>query len=126
MSVSITITGNKKYCDKNGLFREVSDDYGTFREYPFDMNLANGNFASFFGAMGMVEAFGEIYPQKLSAKLSALQANDAEREYSEFDTESACHIIDCGLTKVQISRYTELLKVMCDEAERREEKIVWG
>lgn len=126
MSVSITISGNVQFCDRNGLFREIHDDYGIMREYPFDMNLANGNFAALWSAMGMDSMYGDIYPQKLAARVRALKCEDVVREESSEFGSGGCEIINCGLPAEQVSRYIEALSLMCEEAERREEKIVWG
>jgi hypothetical protein len=123
MSVSITIMGNYDYCQKHNL---VEND-----EYPFVLNMSNGNFSTFANALGLVDQeddmwTGEVYPQKVKKLLLCFDPELAVRGQEDSYGRNGCRVIECGLQEEQINRYIALLMLICEEAERREEKIVWG
>ena len=126
MSVTITISGNMTYCQEHNLVEE-SDG---IEYYPYEMNLSNGNFSTFANSLGLIEQeedmwAGEVYPQKVLQLLKSFDPELAVRGQTEEFGKKGARIINCGLRDEQVHRYCELLTIMCEEAERREEKIVW-
>lgn len=131
MSVTITIMGNQKYCQDYGLVKYEEYDGEKYSLYPFELNLSNGNFSTFANALGLIDTeedmwCGEIYPQKLMMLLRQFQPELAVRAEDKDVGDKGCLYINCGLEQDQIDRYVVLLTVMAEEAERREEVIVWG
>ena len=129
MSVTITISGNETYCHKHNLV-EYEEFEGTKSPlYPYQLNISNSNFSTFANAIGLVDQeddmwTGEIYPQKLKRLIACFDPQLAVREQND-DDDNGSRFIDCGLPEEKVDRYLTLLTIMAEEAERREEKIVW-
>lgn len=131
MSVTLTISRNMEYCKARGLITYEILDGESFEIYPFELNIANGNFSTFANALGLVDDeegmyCGEVYPHKLKILLKELDPALAVRDGSEDYGQGGARIINCGLTEAQIQRYITELQSICDEAEKREELVVWG
>jgi len=93
------------------------------------MNLSNRNFSTFWSALGLNVKdglFGREYPQKILDRLRTFEPALALRETEESVGAQGCQMIDFGITPEQVRRYVWNLKKICDEAERKEEFVVWG
>jgi hypothetical protein len=141
MSVTITISDNRAYCQAHGMieretfdcqcvdFPEITDCQGcqgtgkvTFEHSPFDMNLANTNFAAVWSALGLdAEYSGEIDGRTLLARLATITADAFIRDPVRYG-----NMISSGVILEQAERYASSLTSIATEAARREEKVVWG
>lgn len=149
MSVTITIADNRQYCTANNLGRTVREECCTdhdvlcpcchghgFVEYvelPFELNLANGNFATLAAALGVfdddngqVEYCGAVDGRRLLTALRSLDpALVLRAPAAEYD-DGRLRVFHGGLTREQVARYIAELSAIAAEAERREQPIVWG
>lgn len=146
MSVTITINKNDTYCEKEGLV--TKDEYDCqcsfdgvspncqecngkgkiyFDHFPFEMNLANGNFRTLFASLALEPGEylnGEIDARTMKQALRSAEVALIER--APHTEQGRVTIHHCGIDKEQASRYLERLLEITAEAERREEMIVWG
>ena len=147
MSVTITIQGNHEHCEENGLIKKqayecdctylAEDPHpecrlcgGTgqilFNTYPFEMNLANGNFYHLWEVLGLNPdpecLCGEIDPLEIKIAIEQMNPFSLMRE----DNQIAENITICGVTTEQAARYCDNLWKMVLEAIEREKTIVWS
>lgn len=149
MSVTITIANNDTYCKNNNLvtqdvyecqqcsFDGVSPNCQecggngkvSFDHFPFERNLANGNFRTLFASLALEPGEylnGEIDARTMKKALRSAEVALIEREGRTEGEQGKVVIHHCGIDKEQASRYLEWLLEITAEAERREEMIVWG
>jgi len=141
MSVTISIEDNCNYCREHNLVQieeyecscvqfpregECFMCHGTGKEtfevYPFDMNLANGNFHMLWNALAL--------PFDYSGCIDARIVRDALKGFDIAllirDTIQDGNVINCGVDEERAVRYIARLTEIVDEAERRERKVCWG
>lgn len=144
MSITITINNNEKYVRENKpeeiekrkiecycVWHGQVDptcpkckgkgwDFYAF--YPYEMNLANANFATLWNSLGLEsKPWGELNPQVALKALARTPTALLVRE-NRFED----RVYHCGIHEDQANRYFASLKKIADEAEKREEKIIWG
>lgn len=151
MTVTITILRNGCYCEEHGLVQvdrypcfactnldpacppdadcPVCEGTGqeAFRSYPFELNVANRNFATLWSALGLdADYCGRMDSRQLQAALRAADAALILRDTVVETSPARATFIDQGISPDQARRYLEALAEIASEAERREEPIVWG
>ena len=146
MSVTILIANSKKYIDQNHPEMIKVETYdcqcaygGTpeddcweckgsgivkFENYPYEMNLANGNFRTLWNSLGFSTEEGLYGVMRPQAILKALKRTPYELIERESKQEGNVHT--GGIHTGQAMRYLEVLEVIAREAEKREEVIIWG
>ena len=147
MTVTITINNNMRHCDKDLSFEcRVEDcccleDGGPitgcpfcdgsgevrWREYPNELNMANGNFSTIWNALGLdFDYFGEIEPDVL---IKAIDDSDINLAIKDSDIEVVKNgptIITFGIGLAQALRYHTLMREIATEAKDRGESVVWS
>lgn len=147
MSVTISIGGNRDYCIQNNLIQydeypcicawndneadpACPDCKGTgierFEVLPFELNVANGNFHMLWSALGLeCDYCGSMHPHLIA---TILRSFDPEllRRADRVEQDNGPMVVHCGTTPEQVQRYIETLTEIVNEAERREELIIWG
>jgi hypothetical protein len=152
MSVTITISGNREFCEANNLGSFTEYDcqrcewagkvdpecpeckpYGgngkvRFKHLPFEMNVANGNFHMLWNALGLEPEYcGGMDGRKIQATLRTFDSRLLVRETRDVPaTESSVRVIFCGVDADRAASYVSRLSEIADEAARREEQVVWG
>lgn len=147
MPVTFTIKGNCEFCDAHGLTRKdeveclclqgTADPYpkcgwckGTgvdvITSYPYELNMANGNAATFCSALGVEPMYSEVEPQRLLDLLACLDPDLAVRGATAGVGDRGCRWFDMGLDPAQIVRYVGRLREIAREASRRGQPVVWG
>ena len=137
MSVTLYIENNRQYVDENcpEQIEEIVYDtpgYDLFidRRYPFEMNLANGNFFALWSALDLEADYcGEIHPNLVLGALkrkASRAASELVREASASREDGKCLMIDCGRSEGQVSRYFFRLREIASEALRRGEMLYWA
>ena len=142
MSVTITIRDNHDYCEQRGLIAYsrhqcicVCDECAdglcnvckgsgieVFAELPFELNLTNSNFSTFWTALGFPEEYeGEIDSRFIMRAIRCLDIRTVHRE----DVKDG-NYTSFGIGSEQADRYVESLLKICKEAEKRESNIVWS
>lgn len=140
MGVTITIAANDKFCRDNGLttvekeecfcdgkgceFCEMKGFY-EMESRPFEMNVTCANFATLWNSLGLQfdgenDWCGEIAPH---AVLSVLRTMDPALLLKETRVEG--NMTSFGTGEERAARYLNGLREIANEAERREENIVW-
>jgi len=143
MSVTITIENNRQYCLANGLADERSYDCDccdgcdccddgriTYLVFPWDLNIANGNFAPLWRALGFAldandDWAGHTDGRVLAAALERVTAAQLARPESISTGAKGAMFYDVGLSVERIERYLTALRQIANEAERRESPVVW-
>ncbi|MCR9292026.1 MAG: hypothetical protein NXI32_04855 [bacterium] len=155
MSVSITIRNNSKFCDKHGLTHvdqeqclctqggeaEPSCAYcrgsgvETVRSYPFELNVSNVNFVALWRALGLVvvenDLCGSLDARTIMAAMERSDMSTMQRPYiyqtgiNENGEKVHAEHRDYGIDADRVQSYRTRLAAICQEAERREEEIVW-
>ena len=148
MSVTITIENNRDHARENELVElevyecqcldlgpDPAPDCPTCRgagvcsveHLPFELNLANGNFVTFFSALGLaVDHAGELDGRAVAAALASFSPELAIRGARDEKVDGGPRVITAGTTDRQVDRYVVELAAIAGEAERREEKVVWA
>jgi hypothetical protein len=132
MSITIFPTNNLKFCEENNLIKiHVEDclckDAGcaiphchycngtgewTEQIYPFELNLANGNFSTLWRTLGLEYDYcGEIDADTLSIAVQRFETELLYNNVFSFD---------------QSRRYIKKLYEICLEALKRGESVTWG
>jgi len=151
MSVTFYINNNDKYVDENcpeKIIKETDDcqcvdfsDNGkpvstcftckgkgtiSITYYPYEMNIANGNFYTLMNALGLDdECYGEIDPRTLLKAINRTPTSLIERHTTQSGGNGKVTMISCGIAPEQAQGYIDTLKEIAIEAEKREEKIYW-
>ncbi len=152
MSITITIRYNREYCYENKLIEDIQEScncvdefadqakaeptcpycYGkgtvSSRKFPFEFNLANGNFVSLWKSLGLTlrdDIWGHIDGRTLLRVLE-VPVEKLLSQDSQYEGEHGGTLIDFGISRSQAERYMLLLRSLADEASRREEPVVWG
>lgn len=151
MSVTITIVDNCEYCDENSLVRteiepclclhdgkpEADCHYcqgsGKWTEkiYPFEMNLANGNFATLWKALGLNKLNDDMWGGSLDGRiilraLATLDRSRVLRAPSKLIEDGQPAIYVGGIDHEQAERYISTLTQIANEATRRESHVCWN
>lgn len=131
MSVTISIENNVPFIDENSpelvtvrTYEDPCSPDGTasFKDYPFEVNLANGNFFALWQAIGLEADYcGAIEADVLLAALSRFDVNSLVSE-TVVDGRMVC----CGRTIEQVSRYFWNVSLIAHEAKSRGELVTWG
>lgn len=98
------------------------------RKFPFEFNLANGNFASLWRSLGLTlreDVWGHIDGRTLLGVLE-VPVEKLLSQDSQYDGDQGGTVIDFGISRSQAERYLQLLRSLADEASRREEPVVLG
>ena len=91
-------------------------------ELKCELNVANGNFSTFWSALGLdlQEFCGEMRPHAIADVLrsfdDALLVRAGRRDGN---------FIECGLSAEQGARYLSSLRAIVDEALRSETSVIW-
>jgi len=122
MSVTITIDKNMEYCHRKK-WEKKGECGETIR--PFEFNVTNGTFCNLWKCLGfeMDEQTawpGEVDGRVLQQCLFSFKPHSIVREAKQNET-----VWQGPLSFKQASRYRILLRVIAQEAEKREEKVVW-
>ena len=146
MSVTITIKNNRKYCQEklmvvktqlpcqcagyeNGM-RTTGDEnceeckgegFTMMDVYPFELNLANANFETLWRVLGLDQTAPMLDPRRI---LKALKKTSLSKIIKGGVRDG--NTIYCGISPEQAARYKVKLTELCEEASRREEKVIWG
>lgn len=97
----------------------------SFDIVPFEMQLSNLNFCRLWNDLGLdPEPCGSVDPRLLLGRLGTPELS--VRPPSEGVWQGGCHVITGGITYEQSHRYHVRLQGICEEASRREERIVWA
>ena len=152
MSITIMIENNEKYIDNNAPELIETETYDcqcvdfsedgkpvstcyeckgkgiiSFTHYPFELNVANANFSTLWNSLGLEHDYcGEIDPRVVLKAINRTPVALIERQITEDNEEGKVHIINCGIHTKQAQRYITALTEICEEAEKREEKVYWG
>lgn len=152
MSITISIDNNTQYVDNNcpdliqvDVYRcqcaEFADDgkatpdcwecRGTgeirFKNYPYELNMANANFRTTFAALGLTtEDYGELDARVILKALARTPTDLILRGESEESNQNGPTMYFAGIHEGQANRYQEEIRRIAMEAERREEKVTWG
>jgi hypothetical protein len=147
MSISFFPNDNETYCDANGLVNRIvepcdcdpadrptchfcggSGTY-TYEQYPFEMNLSNGNALALLEALGAQspESCGSVGPSVVLGGIAFIRAlRAAGCNPLETSTVRIRNFLDCGRTTEQITSYLDRMEAIANEADRRKVEIVWG
>ncbi len=152
MSVTFTIADNERYCRENFPERIVSVAYECLccdssmdiaptpgcphcrgsgicgvETFPYELNVANGNFRTLMAALGMEaeSGFGDCQPRELLQAVTATSAGWIVREERVESLPEQAQAIYCGIDQEQAERYLEALAEIAREAERREQPVIW-
>jgi len=110
---------NCHYCKGSGEY--------LFEQYPFEMNLANGNAATLMNALGLeFDYCGDIEPRRLIKAITRTPAALIQRQTVSGTGDKGAKIIHCGIVEEQADSYLSRLLKIAQEAEKREEKVWWG
>lgn len=144
MSVTVSIQGNHDWCREHGRVVKVKEECCcVFKgeaeedcflcngsgieerdEYPFQLNLANGNFARLCNDLGIkCEPDGEIDGRTLLSLLGSPELH--VRDTVEHGGDGP-FMLTGGITLDQATRYHARLREIALEAQRREALVVWG
>lgn len=150
MSVTITIANNRKHTIDNGAMQYDEYDcqrcefdgknpecreckpYGgngkvRFERLPFEMNVANGNFAMLWNALALpFDYCGSIDARQVLPVVNATTPELLIRATDDSGSDGGVRVIRCGVGYEQAESYLTRLKAIAEEAARREEPIVWG
>jgi hypothetical protein len=132
MSVTITIENNHKYIDANHpelitvevFDKDIDPDQFEFKVYPFELNLANGNFACVWQALGLYSDdcyCGSMSANLLISYLNKLNVRSIKREDSQDH-----NVYTQGIDLERASRYYWSIMSIAQEAKKRDSLIVWG
>lgn len=143
MSVTVSIENNRDYCKAHHLIQITQEDCfcaykageaqpdcpdcnGTGKEMvstvPFEMNLANANFSTFWSALGLdIEDWSGFLDARIV--LERLKSFDEALALRAGGVDGI--VIESGLDAERVASYVEKLTGIAREAERREEKIFW-
>ena len=101
-----------------------------FRSSKWEVNMANGNFATLMSALGLSSGndngCGAIDARTLLEALNRFRPELAVRATTEETGPGGAQMVNCGIGLDYIIRRTEKLREIAMEAARREEMIVWG
>lgn len=146
MSVTVTVANNENYCVENNLVGYT--EYGCqtcefdgnkpdcrecggsgkvrFDDFPFEMNIANGNFSRVWQALDLpVEFGGHLDAKTLLAKVAACDVSKIVRDpRSEQSGNVRVHY--CGISHEHAQSYLSRLEDIAREADRRGKEVVWG
>lgn len=124
MSVTISIENNCEYVKANcperirtySYDKDIDPEQHVFEDYPFEMNLANGNFAALWNSLGLdcEDCSGSIRAIELKNRLKMFSAKKLTCE-----TEVQGNFYDFGRSTEQVTGYYWRLQQICVEALRR-------
>ena len=139
MSVTITVDGNHQYMQEHPELIQMDGPYDcdcltnpcshcngsgkvSFEVYPFELNLANGNFSTLWCAFGFEpESIGSM-----NAKDLKLAVTHTSIGLSEKADKVEGNWISFGITKRQVETYFKRLHEITNEAIRRNKEIIWS
>lgn len=129
MSITITISNNREYCEQNYPERVIEEVFPEengypemrFKKYPFELNMSNCNFFDIFRGLGLeLDYCGEIAPETvLNLMKSVKPSNMVRPELVEGN------MIDLGRDIDYVSRRLFEIKGLAVEARKRGELIIW-
>lgn len=145
MSITITINDNHNYCQEHDLGQTETYecqcvDLGemdrcpicsgsgteTFTHYPYDMNIANGNFSMLWNALGLeFDWCGNIDGRQILDILKTFDNALLCRQTNIERKENGPVIVACGVDVEGATRYISRLREIAEEAVRREQPICW-
>lgn len=108
------------YCKGEGIY--------SFKNYPCEMNISNGNFATFWNALGLEHDYcGEICPSDIIKALKTFDENLLLRaNYVSSNDDGDCNFVSFGIDKDRAMSYTSRLKDIAMHAISRGVNICWG
>lgn len=143
MSVTITISGNRKFCQDNNLVGKLEYNCQTcefdgnkptcrecggsgkvcFEDLPFEMNVTNGNFNRLWEILGITFSYsGTVNALTLLNKLANTSASKMVSTWWCEETELEYY----ATTPDQAQSYFDRLAQIAAEAMKRNQVIVWG
>jgi hypothetical protein len=131
VSVTITINNNHKFVDSNcpeliqvEIFdKDIDPDQVEYKNYPFELNIANGNFASLWQALGLYT--DDCYSGEISPKILLAYLNQLSLKRVCTPDEIKDNFYTQGIDLSRASRYYWNLMQITKEAIKRNELIVW-
>lgn len=151
MSVTISVANNHYYCDRAGLtkiqimechcgdcdlgFDQGCDICGGSGEmpiavYPFELNVANGNWCAIIRELGIGDpqdlTTGECWGCLMQGALSRVTPEALVKNPSIDFGLTGTTVYEAGRTLDQAGRYLKALRIIAEEAIRREEMVVWN
>ena len=133
MSITIMIENNYSFIDANSpeLIKlesyEADEQYPdgvTFKIYPFELNIANGNFACLWEALGLYT--DDCYCGSIEAKLLISYLKQLNIKLVCREDEQDGNLYTQGIDLARASRYYWNLMQIAQEAAKRGEKVTWG
>jgi hypothetical protein len=91
------------------------------------LNVTNANFGAIWATLGLTHDWaGELDGRALAARVRAVRPEAIVRKRPRDVATDGGRTVNRGIRQVQAERYLEMLAVIAAEAERREERVVWG
>lgn len=142
MSFTISPTNNIEFCQKNNLvviskeeccewsdchFCQGTNEYEV-KNYPFEMNLSNGNFSTLWNSLGLdFDYCGEISPEILrDALLNFDEELLLRANHASSDDEGNMNFYSFGVDIDRALCYIVRLKAIVCEAFLRKTTVSWG
>jgi hypothetical protein len=145
VSVTIFPVGNLQFCEENNLVEIIKEECAcdettkkwchycngegiySFKKYPCEMNISNGNFKTLWNALGLDYYYcGQICPKKIIEVLKTFDDNLLLRANYVDASEENATFFSFGIDKEKALRYTKGLKEIAMHAISRGVLICWG
>jgi hypothetical protein len=149
MSVTITITGNRAFCEARNMVDESErfecdlcdgsapdcpeckgKGYVSFPIYPYELNISNGNFCTLWNSLALSVSndnlCGSIDPPSLTLALLSGNPELAVRQGGRSSGRGRATLIEFGISDDQAKRYHVRLAEIAAEAMKRGEFVTWG
>lgn len=145
MSIIITIKNNRDYCREKDMAAntrvpcQCTNENGTapaagltcqhcegqgyteLEVFPFELNVAETNFETLWNVLSLDPTAVGLDPRRI---LKALRKTTLSLMIRGGVKQG--NTVYCGISPAQAARYKVKLTEMCEEAARREEKVIWG
>jgi hypothetical protein len=89
--------------------------------FPFELNVAETNFETLWNVLSLDPTAVSLDPRRI---LKALKKTTLSLMIRGGVKQG--NTVYCGISPAQAARYKVKLTEMCEEAARREEKVIWG
>lgn len=131
MTTTITIDGNARFCEDecpDKIQRMPDEGYGEWSRYPYELNMTNRNFNTFWVSLGLIVSEHGNGLEKAETVLSALQGYDEQLGMRDTEIETGGRgfsWVDCGISLDQVKRYVGSLGEIAKEARLRGRIVIW-
>ena len=146
MSVTIEIENGREWAKQHNFVERVEEPCGDMCSklddcvfcsgtgiyveeiYPFEMNLSNANFFRFMRGLGFKEPeyAGELDGRVLIKRLQGLMPEKVVRKSVKETGVNGATLITGALSEDLVALFVQRLSSICEEAQRREELVIWG